>query len=249
MKKILLLLLITSQFLLALVSIVPVDIGDKPGLHGVVSSTLETKKGNTDKENYKFSTRVTYDSNTSYVTWGELSRTYGESNGIEDVNKYYFHLRHIHAITQESFCSEIYLQTQEDIFKLIKVRSLAGAGIRYKIFEVFNGGKGYLGLGGFYEHVNYTDTVNPEEENVRFNAYFAYTIKLTEDSDLSYSLFYQPRYDRLHDYVTSHKVSMELLVYKALYLNFSASWDIDNEPAIGVKDSDFSQETTFVLKF
>ena len=121
--------------------------------------------------------------------------------------------------------------------------------MRFKLFELFEGGKGYFGIGGFYEHINYTSAIDPQEEQVRISSYFAYTIKLGDDSDLSYSLFYQPQYDKLEDYITSHKANIQLHVYKALFLNLSISWDIDNNPPQGVKENDFSQETTFVFKF
>ncbi len=249
MKKILLLLLIVMQSLFALVSIVPVEIGSKDGLYGEISASLETKRGNTEKDNYKSAIRATYDSNTTYVTWAELSGEYGEASGIENTNKIYFHLRHIHAITQEDLRYELFYQGQEDKFKLIKYRRLAGTGLRLKLFEIFENGHGYLGLGGFYENVKYTTDTDPQEENIRINTYFAYTIKLGDDSDLSYSLFYQPKYDALHDYATSHKLNTKLHIYKALYLSFTLSWDIDSQPAIEVKDSDFYQETSFVMKF
>ncbi len=249
MKKLLLLLLMVTQSLFALVSIVPVEIGSRDGLYGAFSTSLETKRGNTEKDNYKSALKATYDSNSSYVTWAELSGEYGEVSGVENTNKIYFHLRHIHAITEENLRFELFFQAQEDKFKLIKQRRLAGTGLRLKLFEVFEKGSGYIGLGGFYETVKYTTPNDPKEDNIRLNSYFAYTIKLGDDSDLSYSLFYQPRYDKLNDYVTSHKLNTQFHIYKALYLSFTLSWDIDSHPAIGIKDADFYQETAFIVKF
>lgn len=249
MKKTLLLLLVTSQYLLAIVSIVPVEIGSNDGLYGELTSTLETKRGNTDKDNYKAAARVTYDNNSSYVTWAEIAGEYGEANDVEDTNNIYFHLRHIQAITPEDIRGELFFQAEEDKFKLIEKRRLGGAGVRFKIFEVFEDGTGYLGLGGFYETVRYTSPVDPYEENFRINSYFAYTIGLGDDSQLSYSLYLQPKYDEIHDYIKSHKLNLQLHIYKALFLNFRVSWDVDTKPPEDVAKNDFYQETTFVLKF
>jgi len=249
MKNILLLLFLTTQYLFALISIVPEEISNNPGLHGTISTTLETKKGNTDKENYKAGTRVVYDSNTSYITWGELSGEYGEVDGVADTDKLYLHLRHIHAITKEDIRWEVFGQLEKNKFKLIEKREVLGGGVRFKIFQIFESGQGYIGLGGFNEIISYTDDNIPSENNIRLNTYFAYTISLAEGSSLSYSLFYQPRYDKIHDYSKSHKLNVEVHIFKALYLNFRLSWDVDRAPPPNVEKQDFYQETTFVLKF
>jgi len=248
MKTIVLLLLITSQSLFALISIAPVEISDNPGVHGSFSASLETKKGNTDKDNYKFGTKVIYDSNSSYVTWGEIFAEYGESTGVEDTNKAFLHLRHIQAITPEDIRLELFIQTQENRFKSIERRFVTGAGVRFKLFEVFKDGKGYFGVGGFHEYIRYLST-DPTEKNIRLNTYFAYTVGFGEDSSLSYSLFLQPKIDDFKDFTKAHKLNLQLLIYKALYLNLQLSYDVDTRPATGVEKYDFYQETAFILKF
>ncbi|OIP53483.1 MAG: hypothetical protein AUK54_08745 [Helicobacteraceae bacterium CG2_30_36_10] len=248
--KLLLLLLIT-QSLFALVSIVPVEIGEDPGLHGKIGISLETKRGNTEKDNYKASLRATYDSNASYVTWAEFSGEYGESSSVEDTNKLYSHLRYIHKVTEEVVRVEAFAQLQTDKFKLLKERALGGAGTRFKIFEVFKDAKGYFGIGGLYEHISYIQDAynNPNEDNIRFNNYLAYTIKFGEDSSFSYTFYYQPLYDNINDYVASHDVELKLHVYKELFLQLSVSYNLDSKPPIGVKREDFTQESTFVFNF
>jgi hypothetical protein len=250
MKILIALLLVTTQYLFALVSIVPIEIGDDAGVHGQITASLETKRGNTEKDTYKGSVKIVYDSNTSYVTWAEISGEYAEADKIVDTNKIYIHLRHIHALTPEDIRMEGFVQDEDDQFKNIKRRLLGGGGLRFKIFNIFKDGKGYIGLGSLYETIKYTDPlINKEEKNIRINSYFAYTAKLGDDSTISYSLFYQPKYNNFHDYVKSHKLNLELHVYKKLYLNLKASWDVDTKPAIGVKKYDLYQETSFVLKF
>jgi len=248
MKTLILLLLITSQSLFALISIVPVEISQNAGVHGELSASLETKRGNTDKDNYKFGARVVYDYNNSFVTWGEISAEYGESSGVQDTNKAFIHLRHIHAITKEDIRLELFLQTQEDKFKSIERRFVGGAGLRFKLFEVFKDGKGYFGAGGFHEYIRYISQ-DPTEKNLRINTYFAYTVGLGEDSTLSYSLFFQPKIDNIKDYTKAHKLNLQLHIYKALYLNLQLSYDVDTRPATGIEKYDFYQETAFILKF
>ena len=249
MKTLLLLFLLTIQSLEALISITPIEIGEKPNLQGKVYTSLQTKRGNTDKDNYKAGLNLTYDSNSSYVTWAEISGEYGESTGQEDTNKAYFHLRHIHAITKNRLRAEIFTQVQKDKFRLIKKRFLVGAGIRTRIFETTNNGVGYIGLGGMYETLKYTSGNDPKEYNARFNTYLTYSLDLSEKSKLSYSFYFQPKTKQLNDYTQSHKLDLKLKIYKTLFLQLRVAYDLDSLPAIGVNKYDFYQETAFVLNF
>ncbi|QFR48706.1 DUF481 domain-containing protein [Sulfurimonas lithotrophica] len=249
-KLITLLLIFTSQ-LMALVSIQPVEIGEQKGVSGGIEIGLETKRGNTDKDSYKGDIKVMYDSNASYLTWLEISGEYGEANNVEDTNKIYAHLRYIHKLTQETIRYEAFLQTQEDKFKAIEYRRLAGAGLRFKIFNTPIGGKGYYGLGAFYEDIRYTNpAIDPDESEVRVNTYLAYAINFSKKSSLAYTLYYQPIIDEFNDYVLTNQLELTLQVYEQLYLKFSASYDRDSRPPKGIKKKyDFTQSTTFVYKF
>lgn len=240
--------IVTAQCLYALVSIAPMEIGESTGVHGNVALAFETKRGNTDKDNYKGSAKVSYDNNVSYVTWGEISAEYGQSNQVEDTNKQYMHLRYIRATSKKDMRYEVFVQMEEDKFKLIKNRTLTGVGLRFKIFEIFKDGRGYIGLGTFYEDISYVGK-DPHESNVRLNAYFAYTAKFGEDSRVTYTIYYQPKIDEVSDNVRAQKLQLELHVYKQLFLNFQVAYDTDSEPPIGVEDYDFTQTTSFVYKF
>ena len=87
MKTPILITLLTAQSLFGLVSIIPVEIGKEIGLSNIAEASLETKRGNTDTDNYKASYRTTYDDGKNFVTWGEASGAYGKANGNENTNK------------------------------------------------------------------------------------------------------------------------------------------------------------------
>lgn len=248
MKTLILLTLITFQYTFALTSIAPVEIGENKGLHGKVTASFETKRGNTHKDNYKASAKVTYDNNVSYVTWAELSGEYGESNDVKDTDKKYLHLRYIHALTKDYLRGELFGQIGEDKFRSITNRSLIGAGIRYKVFEIFKDAKAYIGFGGFYETIDYT-TSDPHERNARLNTYFAYKMKLSKKSNLAYSFYFQPKADYFDDYITSHDIQLELNIYTQLYLNFQLSYFYDSRPPLDVEEYDLTQVTSFIYKF
>ena len=250
MKKLLLLLIFITE-VFGLVSIKPVEIGEKTGFSGDLEIGLETKRGNTDKDGYKGAFKVMYDSNASYLTWLEVSGEYGEANDVEDTNNIYMHLRYIHKMTDDAIRYEGFLQTQEDKFRAIEFRRLAGLGLRFKIFNTPIGGSGYFGLGGFYETIKYLNpSIDPDEENIRANIYIAYGVKFSNKSSLAYTLYYQPNTEKFDDYVISNKLELKLQVYEQLYLKFGAAYDADSYPPYGIKKKyDFSQSTTFIYRF
>ena len=242
------LLYISVSYLFGVVTVAPMEIGDQKGLHGNSALSFETKRGNTTRDNYKASAKLFYDDAKEYVAWSEISIEYGATNFLEDTNKYYLHSRYIHAITKEAVRSEIFFQTQEDKFRLIQNRTLLGGGARFKIFEIFKDAQGYFGIGGFYEYMTYSNS-SPVENNLRLNSYLTYTMKFQEDSTFTYSFLMQPKIDDFSDMIDSHRLSLEIPVYKKLYLNFQVIYEGDTKPVANVEIYDFSQTTSFMYKF
>lgn len=251
MKLLLLISIIMTQYLYALVSIAPVEVGKKAGMSVNIETGLETKRGNTVKDNYNTSFRFSYDDNTDYVVWSEVSRDYGKSNYKVDTNKAFAHLRLIHAISDdENLKYEVFTQLESDEFRQIETRTLGGAGVRYKLFDSIVKGTGFLGLHLFHENIRYTDPlVDPSEGNNRFNLYLAYTVTLSDKSTFSSSLYYQPIVNDFKDYLLLGELEVKLLINKSLYLKVSTSLSKDTKPSTGVDGRDFVQRTTFVFSF
>jgi DNA-dependent RNA polymerase auxiliary subunit epsilon len=250
MKYIIFLLIITNQ-LYALVSIKPVDIGENTGVTGGVELGLDTKRGNIHKDTYKASARIMYDNNISYVVWTQVSGEYAKANKVEDTNKKYLHIRYIHKLSDELLRYELFLQAQEDKFKAIKQRRVAGLGLRIKMFSTAISGQGYFGLGTLYENIRYIEpTIDPYENNIRVNSYLAYSIKFMSNSSLAYTIYYQPLVEEFSDYVMTNDLELKLQVFKKLYLRFSLSYDKDSQPSKAIAEKyDISQSTTFLYEF
>jgi len=243
-------LLLAATPLLALVSIAPVDIGEKPGFSGNVSGAFGSKNGNTEKEEYAFAARLQYDEGSRYVAWGTLSYDYGTSEGVKNEDRTYAHLRTIHALSGRAWCAELFAQTEQDAFKDINNRSLVGAGLRWRFFDSAEWGRGYAGAGGMYESVRYAHaTLNPDEENGRLNAYVAWTKRFLSDSKVSYVGYYQPRFDEASDYVTTHTAELIVPVYGRLNLSLAASYAYDSRPPEGIGKKDTAYTTTLVWEF
>ena len=245
----LLLLLAALTFSHAVVSIAPVEIGKKPGISGKAEASFETKRGNTEKDEYKAGLKVQYDDNTTYVTWGEFSVNYAEASGAKNTNNTYAHLRYIHKFnSQKNINWEAFVQSETNEFTKVQERFLLGGGLRFHILDKLVGNT-YVGIGGFYEHIDYTTSVDPQENNLRANVYLAYTRKFGENAELSYAGYYQPKADNIGDYILSNGLELEVLIYQKLYLSLKLLYNIDSKPAIDVKKEDFAQTTSLVYKF
>jgi hypothetical protein len=233
----------------AVITISPVNIGEKPGFSGSLKGSFETKRGNSDVDNYAAGIRGQYDNNTTYVLWADFTFSYGKASGETNTNKTYSHIRYIHTMEiQKEFNYELFAQSEMNEFTMVKKRFLSGGGLRYHMQDDVYGNL-YFGLGAFYEHIAYTTQIDPNEANLRVNSYIAYTKRFNKESKLSYVGYYQPNINKSIDYILSNGLEVEVLVYKKLYLNFVLYYDIDTQPAIGVKKEDISQKTSFIYKF
>ena len=245
----LLLALVFGTPLFALISIVPVEMGEDVGVSVEAGASLSTKRGNSDTDSYKASARIAYDSNTTYVTWMQISGEYGEANDEKNVQKIYAHLRYIYNITDRYNVAEAFVQSQEDEFRLIQKRRLLGGGYRVHLLRDFFPMKFFIGFGGMYEYITYLSANNPNENNFRLNTYLAFTYPFKEDLRISFTSYYQPKVDEFSDFVTANKFELQFKIIEHLFLNFRISYDYDAQPAIEVKKYDFYQDTAFIYKF
>lgn len=243
--------LFLSTSLSALVSIAPVDIGSKPGLSGNVSGSLSSKSGNTQKDEYSLGIRLQYDQGNDYLTWGTFTYDYGKSNGTKNEDKIYAHVRYIHALNQNGdWTWELFLQSEQDKFKDINERSLGGAGVRWRFMNSEEWGRGYIGMGGLAEKIEYTHTeFNPNEQNSRLNSYIAYTKGFLIGSKVSYIGYFQPKFNETSDYVSSQSAELILPIVGQLNLSLSAKYLYDSRPAVGVDKRDTAYMTSLFWQF
>ena len=250
MRYLLPLSLLLSPSLFALVSIAPVDIGARPGFSGNVYGSLSTKNGNTEKDEYSFGLRMQYDQGNDYVAWGTATYDYGTSNNVKNEDKLYAHLRYIHAIDHNDWAAELFVQSEQDEFRDIRERSLAGAGLRWRFFNSADWGKGYFGLGGFAEKIDYSHPlINPNEDNQRLNSYVAYTKQFGNGTKASYIGYYQPKFDESADYVSLQAVELIVPVYGNLKLSLTGQYAYDSRPPVGIDSADSTFKTSLLLDF
>jgi len=246
-----LLLIGTSASLFALVSIAPVDIGSSNGLSGNISGALSSKSGNTEKDAYALGLRVQYDQGTDYLAWGIFTYDYGTSNGTKDEDKMYAHMRYIHAIDEtKNWTGEFFVQSEQDKFKDINERSLAGVDLRWRFFNSAEGGKGYIAVGGLFEKIDYAHPdINAHETNSRLNSYLGYTKSFMSSSKLNYLGYYQPKFNDYSNYVTSQTAELIIPIYGTLNLSLSAKYSYDSTPPVGIKKEDTAYITSLLWTF
>jgi len=242
--------LFVSTQLYAIVTIKPREVGENPGLTGEVAGAFDTKRGNTETDNYSAAFELQYDNNASYLVWGMVTAAYGEASGVKNTNNMYGHVRYIENIRGQKLAEEVFAQIEEDEFKSIKDRLLFGGGLRAKLLRPKQGWGGlFLGAGAFLEYVGYSTGVDPAERNVRLSTYAAYSLSMENDSKFVLDAYYQPKVDDFGDYLTSVSGALEIQIYRQLYLGFIVRYAHDSAPAVGVKMDDFSQKTLIKFKF
>lgn len=232
----------------AIVSITPVLIGAKPGFSGKAQGYLKTRRGNVNSDNYGGGLRLQYDEAKSYVLWGEFSGNYASASGKAYSDNTFAHIRYIHKLLPKEVDWEAFIQSQTNQFTDIKERVLQGGDIRWH-FKNKKLGDLFFGAGGFYEHIIYTTPINPTENNVRFGFYISYVKVLKKGSKFSYIGYYEPKINKLSDYLISNAAQLKVNIYKQLFLSFLIQYNIDSVPPIGIKQDDFSQTTSFIYQF
>ncbi len=249
-RTLLLLLLAALAAEAGIIPVKPREIGADPGWSGEAAVSLQTRRGNVETDSYSASLKATYDSNASYLVWGMVRGEYGEAGGVKNTNNSFAHLRYIRQIVGNATVGELFAQIEDDEFKSINDRSLAGAGLRWKFWhERARFGGLFFGLGAFYEYVDYSTETDPLERNGRMNAYLAYTLYFLKDSLFGVIGYYQPKLDDFDDYALNTSAKIEVPIYGQLYFSFLVIYTHDSRPAVGRKMDDFSQLTQLKWKF
>ena len=243
------------SYTFGLVSIRPAEVGEqKDSIEGKLYLALSNQRGVSNTDSYKGTLKLSYDSNTTYIIWGELAGAYGKANGVKNTQNLYLHLRYIHNITSKRFVYEIFAQAQDNEFKQIKDRSLVGGGVRVKFLKDFVKELDFfVGFGGFYEYIDYLDTyTDPTERNIRLNGYIAinYPFKsISNKSKLTLTSYYQPKVSSFGDFISYSGVNLKLGIYKHLFFAFIVRYEYDSKPAVGVDKNNFYQESAVIFEF
>jgi hypothetical protein len=238
------LLLQTSLF--AIVTVKPLDIGEKPeGYSGELSFSWNVNEGNSNTDARSAGLYLQQDYNESLL-FIKASYDYGESLGTNYMDKSFLHARRIHRL-YEHIDDEVFMQEQSDAFQSLTSRTLVGAGLRWHNGDANKSGRFYLGLGAFY--LTELETNLPEEHYARANFYFSYKYAPSNQYTFAFVSYYQPRADDTSDYLLLSTGEINIALSEKLALKFSMSYNVNSDPALGVVPEDYSQNTAIKYTF
>jgi len=247
-------LVLYSQSVIAIVNIENMRVeSDKQesGFDAKISLDINGKNGNTKKVKAGFGSRFQwYEKDvTRFIV---LNYEYGESQGIRDTEKSFFHLRNIWR--QSDFLSwEVFTQLESNEFTRLSLRALFGGGVRLNLIDDLEDHAAYLGLGAFRskekldQQIGTTDA--GEDYSSRANLYLVYKYKISSHSRLANTFYYQPDIDEASDYRLLEQFSLQIDINKHLAFKLSVDMVHDNRPPQNIKKSDTSYNTGFEYRF
>ena len=170
-----------------------------------------------------------------------------EINSTEIVNNSTQHLRFSHKISSK-ISYEAFLQSQSDRISEIKLRALAGSGIRYSLFESQKY-KFYLGTTLMYEYENSIDEIESVHNDVRNSNYFSLKIKPNENIYVVSSNYYQPLVNKFSDFRILSETSVTFKVFKKLRFITTFYYIFDSFPVTNVAKEQFKLTNGLIYFF
>ena len=218
------------------------------GWSGQIDLTVDGDSGNTNKKSAELAAKVVYVQD-QYTTLMIIKSEYGESSKIKDTDNNFAHLRTIQTLTNR-LATEQYLQYQDNEFKLLNARQLAGGGVRYLMTPDTKNISLHLGAGAYYTEERWD--LEPEElvdDYARGSFYSSYKHQLTDTIFIIDTLYLQPRLSQPSDLYIYNQFSIKIDIYKALSLKFSLESSHDSDPVSDLKKTDQSYSTALVYNF
>ena len=158
---------------------------------------------------------------------------YGQNNKTKNTNEGNFHLRFTYYFSS-FYPLETYGQIEFDQFKLLNIRKILGAGLRFELVktkEQFF----YFGWGGLYEYEK-TDVITLENTQRKFRGsiYFSYLFSSNKPTyrqkEFSIVLYYQPSLETFFDYRLQIDGGLSIDLNNSFSLENTLSFRRDNHP-------------------
>ena len=222
--------------------------GENDGFNGHIEFALSGKSGNSDVQTNAISGQLSYrDGVHQFLTSG--SAEYGESNNVTDSDNKFIHQRYIHHRSQ-TLAYEAFIQYQDDAFKLLDSRKLIGGGIRLNLAPedtyLFN-----IGVGAYYTEEVYDlgDGINETEKYTRGNSYVNFAKQLTDSTEFSNTLYWQPRLSDFSDSYAYNSLSLSVKINQKLALKITLETQYDSKPVNNLERVDHTYFTSLAYSF
>lgn len=242
-----LILLVFTGPVIAIVNIDKIDLSDNDRAYqGDVSLDVSGASGNTDTQSTALGGRIQWNNqSTQFIV---LKYDYAKSSGIKNTDKTFFHYRYINN-TKDISTWESFFQVQDDEFKLLKLRTLVGAGYRVKLFTDNKNSQSRIGVGLFYSREEQEDALLTIDELVRANIYFTYHLKVNKTVSFLSTTYYQPDIESFTDYRALEQLSFEFNLSKDFLYFVSIDVAYDNKPVNGLEKDDINYKSGITYRF
>jgi len=223
----------------------------KDGFAGKMDYLLEWQTGNTNLFKTEGGLILKY-RQRDHLILGLLTGGIAETSGEEYVNKYMGHIRYLYHITQW-LAGETFGQYEEDKFKRIDKRMLAGIGPRLTL--PIDSKWIEISLGSAYMLEYNRNSTGPyldsglEDTYHRWSNYINLDIPVSDDIYFFSTFYIQPRWDQFSDYRLLNDNSINIKINKFFAFKLAAIISYDSAPLESVEALNTSLKTSLSLSY
>lgn len=160
------------------------------------------------------------------------------------INKAVIHLRHNYKINT-ALRSEFFLQAQNNSISKIELRTLVGAGLRFKLSKK-EMKKLYLGTSIMYEHEKIEKNIEPVSDLIRLSTYFSFNIYMEGNLSWIGTIYYQPAFQNFKDYRIATQTSLTYSLTKKIAFSTKFVLNFDAFPVNGIPQTDYNLSSGIV---
>lgn len=220
------------------------------GWSGNTEAAVELRAGNSERQAVKLGARADWfnGEDTAFLVFGY---DYGESKGIKDADNTFLHGRYIDAYSANT-AFEYYAQIEQNDFRRLSSREIAGAGIRFALSQPQQRMQHTLAAGLFHadEEIEALDPYLAESESGVFgNFYWVMKYEINERSALVNTLYWQPALHGRDGFRMLDLFSFRVQIDGRLSMKLTATVDHDSHPPGGIEETDTSLLTGLSYEF
>jgi hypothetical protein len=218
------------------------------GVSGETQGAFSGRSGNGDRQSTLLRVRTDYlDGIHQWLLIGK--REFGQSNGNTDIDNSFLHLRYIHHLDKR-YAWETFTQYEEDFFRQLEARALAGGGMRFNLFPKPEEMALIIGTGAYYTKERYDyGPYSSDSDHARFSSYVSFRRIISDTTSIANTLYYQPRMSKPSDYYAYNLFTLAVKISKTLQLQVNVESNFDSEPILELEQYDHNYYTSIVYLF
>lgn len=215
------------------------------GAHGSISATIDGRSGNTKRSDYTVGGRLDYRSrDTDMFVLVEHNKAKDRSSSVIENNTW------VHAHYRDEFkrgmAAEAFVDGLKDDFRLLDSRSQIGVGARFTLDYEPNNRAIFLGAGVLHE---WEDQAGADDHYFRLNSYLAYKRQMNDNVRGLFNVSYQPRLDKVSDYLVNTELSLLIKMAEHLDLKMGVRHEYDGKSPTLIRSYDTRYLTSLTLSF